>query len=246
MDAVPMKASSTASTGITHNAAANLLAIAPAALERLVTIGRIRRNDRNNYSVPVLVQDYITHLQTQSSTSAHPQQSEVADHLDLSARSVRELETKLPLPPDYTLSAFRVAYIRHLREVAAGRASTGDLDLATERAGLAKEQKERVAMQNAVTRRELAPVILLEQVLARAGSKVAGILDGIPGMIKRRVASLTAADIAMISAEIARARNIAAAVRLEDLQEDTPDGLSDSPPDPIFSEELGTDDDGPV
>lgn len=232
-----MKPSPTTAPGISHNAAANLLAIAPSDLERLVTIGRVRRNDRNDYSVPVLVQDYIAHVQAQADAEeTHPKQKEVAAHLDLSDRSVREIEARLNLPQDYTLTAFRIAYIRHLREVAAGRAGTGDLDLATERAGLAKEQKERVALQNAVTRRELAPVILIEQVLSKAGSKVAGILDGIPGMIKRRVSALTASDIAMIAAEIARARNIAAAVRLEDLQEDTQDGQSEPPPDTEVAE----------
>lgn len=230
----------TPASGITHNAAANLLAISPADLERLVSIGRIRRNDKNNYAVPVLVQDYCAHLQALTDTSEiHPKQTEVAAHLDLSDRSVRELESKLNLPTDYTLAAFRVAYIRHLREVAAGRAGTGDLDLATERAGLAREQKERVALQNAVTRKELAPVILIEQVLARAGSKVAGILDGIPGMIKRRVDTLTAVDIGLIAAEIARARNVAAAVSLDDLLLDDPQDDATIPPN-------ATDDDGSV
>lgn len=224
--------------GITHNAAANLLAIAPAELERLVTIGRIRRNDKNDYSVPVLVQDYCAHLQALTEASEiHPKQAEVAAHLDLSDRSVRELESKLNVPTDYTLRTFRLAYIRHLREVAAGRAGTGDLDLATERAGLAREQKERVALQNAVTRRELAPVMIIEQVLARAGSKVAGILDAIPGMIKRRIETISIADIHLITAEISRARNIAASVSINDLllAPQDPESLPDS-----------TDDDGSV
>lgn len=224
--------------GITHNAAANLLAIAPAELERLVTIGRIRRNDKNDYSVPVLVQDYCAHLQALTEASEiHPKQAEVAAHLDLSDRSVRELESKLNVPTDYTLRTFRLAYIRHLREVAAGRAGTSDLDLATERAGLAREQKERVALQNAVTRRELAPVMLIEQVLARAGSKVAGILDAIPGMIKRRIETISIADINLITAEISIARNIAASVSINDLLLD--------PQDPVSLPD-STDDDGSV
>ena len=111
-----------------------------------------------------------------------------------------------------TIDEIRVAYITELREQAAGRAAAGDLDLATERAGLARAQREKIEMQNAVTRRELAPVALLEEVLAKAGSRVAGILDAIPGMIKRRVAGLSSNDIELIAVEVARARNIAAAV----------------------------------
>lgn len=117
------------------------------------------------------------------------------------------------------------AYCSHLREQAAGRATTGKLNLADERAALAREQRIRVALENAVTLKELAPVGLLQEVLSMAGSRVAGILDGIPGAVRRRVPSLTAEEIGNISAEIARVRNIAASVSLADLrppEEDEP------------------------
>lgn len=84
---------------------------------------------------------------------------------------------------------------------------------------LAGEQADKIAMQNAVTRRELAPTYLLEQVLAAAGARVAAILDAIPGAIRRRNQALTAADIEIIAVEIAKARNIAAALTLDDLVE---------------------------
>ena len=119
-----------------------------------------------------------------------------------------------------TMDAIRKAYITRLREQAAGRAATGDLDLATERAGLAKAQRERVEMQNAVTRGELAPAALIEQVLSQAAAKIAGKLDAIPGMIRRRVPQLTATDIDLIAGEIALARNTVAAMSLADLNED--------------------------
>lgn len=120
-------------------------------------------------------------------------------------------------------------YCSHLREQAAGRAAGGDLDLAKERAGLAKEQRERIAMQNAVTRGELAPVALLEEVLSKAGAKIAGTLDAIPGAVKRRVPSLSSDEIKNIASEIARVRNIVAAMSLADLRED--EGGGDDEPD---------------
>lgn len=53
-------------------------------------------------------------------------QAEIGTHLDLSDRSVRELLTKgvLPSAPrgEHDLDACRLAYVRHLRAVAAGRA----------------------------------------------------------------------------------------------------------------------------
>lgn len=83
------------------------------------------------------------------------------------------------------------------------------LDLAAERALLAKAQRERIELQNAVTRGELAPVIVLEQVLAAAGARVAGIFDGIPGALRRR-SSLSLADLEFVAGEITKARNIVA------------------------------------
>ena len=145
-------------------------------------------------------------------------QHDIAEHLDMSQQAVSQWLARLAIDlADSTLDDIRVAYIRSLREQAAGRAASGDLDLAAERAGLAKAQRERIEMQNAVTRRELAPVVLIEEVLAKAGSRVAGILDAIPGMIKRRVHSLTSGDIDLIAGEVARARNVAAAISLDDL-----------------------------
>lgn len=148
-------------------------------------------------------------------------QQGIAEHLDLSQGQVSRWLDQLGIDWKVaTLDEIRVAYIRELREQAAGRAAAGDLDLAKERAGLAKAQREKIEMQNAVTRRELAPVVLIEEVLAKAGAKVAGILDAIPGMLKRRCVGLTSDDIDMVAAEIARARNLAAAVSLDDLRDD--------------------------
>lgn len=117
-----------------------------------------------------------------------------------------------------TIDEIRIAYIRVLREQAAGRAAAGDLDLATERARLAREQADKIAMQNAVTRGELTNTIVLEQVLSGAAAKIAGVLDAIPGMIRRRVPQLTAADIETIAGEVAKARNTVAGMSLHDIE----------------------------
>jgi phage terminase Nu1 subunit (DNA packaging protein) len=116
------------------------------------------------------------------------------------------------------------AYCSHLREQAAGRATSGDLDLATERAGLAREQRIRVALQNAVTLKQLLPAVLLEEILAKAGARIAGIFDAIPGGVRRRVPSLSSEEISAIGAEIARVRNIVAGMSLADLRDDEDGG----------------------
>lgn len=211
--------------GIAHETAARLLSIAPAELEKLVKAGVIHRNAANSYPAALIVPQYVEHIRARVETDSrrHPTQQESAEHLDVSDRTIRELETKLPLRADYSLAEIRVAYLRHLREVAAGRSSSGELELAAERARLAKEQADRVGLQNAVTRNELAPVGAIEQILALAGSRVAGILDAIPGAIKRRYPSLPADAITLIATEIVRARNIAAAIALSDLTDEPAD-----------------------
>lgn len=205
---------------INHDTAARLLGLAPGELEALVKVGAVRRPDRNAYHLPVLVQDYIGHIKTERERrELSPKQIEIAAHLDMSDRAVREfleaagIDHKLA-----TLSEIRVAYIRRQREVAAGRAATGDLDLATERAALARAQREKIEMQNAVTRAELAPVSLIEEILTAAASKIAGVLDAIPGMVRRRAPQLSADEIDLIAGEIAKARNTVAGLSLDDIR----------------------------
>jgi phage terminase Nu1 subunit (DNA packaging protein) len=78
-------------------------------------------------------------------------------------------------------------------------------------------------MQNAVTRKELAPAELIEEVLTKAGAKASKLLDTIPGELRRRAPQLTADDIAAIAGVIAKVRNIAAAISMSNLEEDDED-----------------------
>ena len=149
-------------------------------------------------------------------------QRNIADHLDMSQQAASQWLEKLGIDwQQSTLDEIRIAYIRALREQAAGRAAEGGLDLATERARLAREQADKIAMQNAVTRGELAPVSLIEEVLTKSSSKIAGVFDAIPGKVRRRVPKLTTDDLELISAEVAKARNIVAAMSLADLNDES-------------------------
>jgi phage terminase Nu1 subunit (DNA packaging protein) len=53
--------------------------------------------------------------------------------------------------------------------------------------------------------------------LTATASRVAGILDAIPGMVRRRVPQLSADDIVLVAEEVARARNTVAGMRLVDV-----------------------------
>lgn len=94
-------------------------------------------------------------------------QAEIGVHIDVSQARVAGLIRRgiLPKPAGraaLNLDDCRVAYIRHLREVAAGRAPAEEggedtLDLVKERARLAKEQADGQAMKNAQARGKLIP-----------------------------------------------------------------------------------------
>lgn len=164
-------------------------------------------------------------------------QDRIAEIIGASQPLVSDVETRGICTRDMALGVWLRTYVAHLREVAAGRIASGDLDLATERAGLARAQREKIEMQNAVTRRELAPTYLIEEILAAAGGRMAAIFDAIPGAIRRRNQSLTAADIESIAFEIAKARNLAAGLTLNDLRSDVTD-LPSQPADDTVDESI--------
>ena len=157
-------------------------------------------------------------------------QRQFADLIGVSEAAVSGMVKRELITQGQTSGEWIKDYCAHLRETAAGREASGDLDLATERARLAKAQRERIEMQNAVTRGELAPKVMMEGALARAASKIAGVFDAIPGMVRRRVSSIGAEEIDMIAGEIAKARNIVAAMSIDDINVDQPDsGAVDIP-----------------
>lgn len=150
-------------------------------------------------------------------------QKEFGEIVGISQPAVSELVSRGVLKNGDVCGAWLRAYCSTLREVAAGRAAAGGLDLATERAALAREQRLRIAMQNAVTRGELAPKVLLTQVLAATAAKVASALDKLPGMIRKRVAGIDHGTLMAVREEIASCRNEIASMKLSDVMADDAD-----------------------
>lgn len=81
------------------------------------------------------------------------------------------------------------------------------LDLAQERALLAREQRLGIEIKNAVARGEYAPIALLAEVLATASAAVAAHLDLLPSTLKRSCADITEAQLVQLQTVIAAARN---------------------------------------
>lgn len=93
-----------------------------------------------------------------------PTQQQIAEHLDLDQSAVSRFVDKARL--DYktaSMDEIRVAYIRHLREVAAGRASETGIDLVAERAMTERVDREIKLLTLAEKKGQLVNAAQLEQ-----------------------------------------------------------------------------------
>lgn len=107
-----------------------------------------------------------------------------------------------------------LAYCEHLRAVAAGRDPDGELS--TERARVARATAEKIEMQNAATRREVAPIAALELVLNDVAKRIAARLDALVPQIRRTAPDVPSAVLARIAADVAECRAACAAVNMAD------------------------------
>jgi phage terminase Nu1 subunit (DNA packaging protein) len=89
-------------------------------------------------------------------------QKQLAAHLDLSDRSIRNLVTEGIIGASDDVDQARVKYIRHLRAVAAGRTEVGG-DLETEKTRLTKAQADKTELEVAQLRKVLVPADLVER-----------------------------------------------------------------------------------
>jgi len=141
-------------------------------------------------------------------------QKDLAEHLDLSDRTVRDLITRGIFPKNprgsVDLDDCRVAYIRHLRERAAGRGSDAaeaeGLDLTAERARLAKLQADNVEMKNAILRKDLVTKSDITLAMSGVIRLVAGNLQrvhkklrGVDNETRKAVASLIEETLSELS-----------------------------------------------
>lgn len=150
----------------------------------------------------------------------------LAQLLNLSLRRIQQLAQDGTIPRSksgkkglFPVKGAYDGYIAFLqRKVDAGSRSE---DLDAERARLAKEQADRIAMQNAETRRELASVEVIRLVLAQAAAKIGGILEGIPVAVKRRAPGVDQRVLRAVEDEVGNALSQVASIRMSDM--DVPD-----------------------
>lgn len=120
-------------------------------------------------------------------------QREIAEHLNLSTRRVRDVLILLSLPTrGADLDEVRIKYLNHLRELAAGHgAPGGELDLAHERAALARAQREQIELAMRVRHQELVDAADMRRELASAATGVKSAILAVPVRIAAVIAAET-------------------------------------------------------
>lgn len=147
-------------------------------------------------------------------------QSEVAKHLDLSTRAYREMLARGELDKTADVDTQRTAYIRKLRQVAAGRAvPDGDLNPSAERALLDRERRRQLEMKNHLSAGELYERAPTLQAFRTTIAVFAEQVRAIPDMPERR-AGLSPAQAEIAADEIDTQLEAVKARLLEQLQPD--------------------------
>ena len=158
-------------------------------------------------------------------------QQQFGELVGVSQQAVSDLVARGVLTAGDTASGWLLSYCDHLREMAAGRGGDDGVNLVRERALLAREQRIRVAIQNAEKKGQLAPVAALEQALASAGAKASKILATIKGEIRLHYPQLSASGLAAVDVIVGKALNEVAAMSLSEADEDE-DAEREAPADP--------------
>jgi phage terminase Nu1 subunit (DNA packaging protein) len=136
-------------------------------------------------------------------------QSNVGDIVGVSQQAISALMAEGKIPEGLSTRETVHAYCHRLREQAAGRmgAEVGGLDLAQERAALAREMRHGHEIKNAVARGTYADIQLLAEVLAAASQAVVERFEQLPGMLKKACPELPDAAREQVMIAIAGARN---------------------------------------
>ncbi|WP_305908481.1 hypothetical protein Q9L42_010485 [Methylomarinum sp. Ch1-1] len=90
-------------------------------------------------------------------------------------------------------------YCGHLQSQADERAACGDLDLAFERAALARAHREKIEMQNDAKRREYGPIDELDAGVDRVLAAVSERIGTIPSRVESSVVALTPHEMNIVS-----------------------------------------------
>lgn len=167
-------------------------------------------------------------------------QAEIGSYIGLSDRSVRDLMKKGVIPNKsgrggYDLKACVLAYVQHLK----AQANQGGDSFIPEDSGnvnginsdyqdarLVKLRADHLEEKLKVIRRENVPVVAIEFVLSRVAAELRGILDPLPGQVKKQMPQLSASAVEELKKAVAKAANVCSRTMVH-LDEFLPDSGAD-------------------
>lgn len=118
-------------------------------------------------------------------------QSEFGKLVGISQPAVSDLLSRGVLSKDANASQWLIEYCGNLREIAAGRLASGDLDLATERSALARVQRMKLEIELLEIQGKLIPVDMIEPRLKAAMIAAREMWRNEPQNIARQLAGLS-------------------------------------------------------
>lgn len=140
---------------------------------------------------------------------------QLGEVLGLNERTVRELVSRGIVAKNgrnrYDLFPSVLAYVEHLRTVAAGRGGeAASYDLTRERARLAKEQADERELKNAILRGELVEAEAVKREWSDILRGVRSRVLSVPSRVRQSLPHLTGHDVERIDSELRRALEEAA------------------------------------
>ncbi|WP_191569056.1 terminase small subunit [Paracoccus yeei] len=140
---------------------------------------------------------------------------QLGEILGLNERTVRDLVDRGVVTRTgrgrYDLFGSILAYVEHLRAVAAGRGGeAASYDLTRERARLAKEQADERELRNATLRGELVEVEAVKREWTDILRSIRSRVLSVPSRVRQSLPHLTGHDVERIDGELRRALEEAA------------------------------------
>ncbi len=150
-------------------------------------------------------------------------QREIAEHIDLGTRRVKELFKCGVLPSGkgrggLDVDACRLSYIRYLRGLRTKQVEQPDstgVDVDRERALNLRADTRLKKLKLNQLQKELAPVDLLQWILHKTCAQISDVLGQIPRRIRERVPRLNGGELAIVQREVAKCQSVATAARLD-------------------------------
>jgi terminase small subunit / prophage DNA-packing protein len=123
-------------------------------------------------------------------------QAQIAEHLDLTTRQIRNLLSDGTLPGGVVIGgldidACRLAYIRYQRDLVNKQKNRPLSELEGEKLRLTRAQAERAEKENRVAAGELIPVSMYQDALVALASEMVRALSSLPGRLAGELAGIS-------------------------------------------------------